>query len=59
MEKLKLKEGKEGLITVKELEPGDRFLKVAGCWKGIIDCEKLIKDIYNDRLLKTRQGPKL
>ena len=53
-----LKEGKEVLITVKEPDSEDRFLKAAGGWKGTIDCEKLIKDIYEDRLLKTRPETK-
>ncbi len=57
--KLKIKEGKEILITVKEFSPKDRFLKAAGGWKETINCEKLIKDIYRTRLLKTRPEPKI
>lgn len=57
--KLKIKEGKEILITIKELGPKDRFFKAAGGWKETINCEKLIKDIYTDRLLKTRPEPKI
>jgi hypothetical protein len=30
-----------------------------GGWKGTIDAEKLIKDIYSDRLISTRKTPKL
>lgn len=46
--------GKEVLITIKGLPKGDRFEKAMAGWKGLIDGEKLIEDIYNDRLLSTR-----
>jgi predicted DNA-binding antitoxin AbrB/MazE fold protein len=52
LEKLDLEEGKEFLITVKEpLVSEDRFEKSMGSWKGTIDCEQLIKDIYESRRL--------
>ena len=52
LEKLDLEEGKEFLITVKEpLISEDRFEKSMGSWKGAIDCEQLIKDIYESRRL--------
>lgn len=59
LEKLEIEEDKEVLITIKELPSEDRFVKAAGGWKGTIDCEKLIEDIYKDRLLKTRSEVKL
>ena len=59
LERLEIEEGKEVLITVREVDSEDRFLKAAGGWKGTVDCEKLIKDIYNDRLLRTRPKAKL
>lgn len=59
LEKLELEEGKEFLITIKELPLKDAFEKAAGGWKGTIDCEKLIEDIYKDRLLRTRPEVKL
>jgi len=37
----------------------DAFERSAGRWKGTIDAEKLIKDIYEDRLISTRNEPKL
>ena len=52
LEKLELEGGKEFLITVRgPLSPGDRFEKAMGSWKGRIDCEQLIKDIYESRRL--------
>ena len=59
LEKLEMEEGKEILVTVNEFNSENRFLKAAGGWKGTLDCEKLIEDIYDDRLLKTRPEPKL
>ena len=59
LEKLELEEGKEFLITIKELPLKDGFKKAAGGWKETIDCEKLIEDIYKDRLLRTRPEVKL
>jgi len=62
LEKTDLPEGKEVLITVISVaEDPDReaFLRSAGSWKGLIDADKLIHDIYEDRLLNTREEPKL
>ena len=52
LEKLEIEEGKEFLITVKDaLDLEDRFEKAMGSWKGKIDCERLVKDIYESRRL--------
>ena len=62
LEKTDLPEGKEVLITVVGIvEDPDReaFLRSRGSWKGLIDAEKLIHDIYEDRLIDTREEPKL
>ena len=37
----------------------DAFRRSAGSWKGLVDAEKLIRDIYADRLINTRPEPKL
>jgi predicted DNA-binding antitoxin AbrB/MazE fold protein len=62
LEKLDLPEGKEVLVTVAEV-PAHRnreaFRRAFGSWKGTIDAEKLIRDIYEDRLISTRPEPKL
>ncbi len=37
-----------------------RLLKeTAGAWKGLVDSEKLKRDIYSDRLISTRSRVKL
>ena len=62
LEKTDLPEGKEVLITVisvAEDADDEAFLRSAGSWKGLIDADKLIHDIYEDRLLNTRKEPKL
>lgn len=62
MEKIDIAEGKELTITIIEIpskREEDAFERSAGRWKGTIDAEKLIKDIYEDRLISTRNEPKL
>jgi predicted DNA-binding antitoxin AbrB/MazE fold protein len=62
VEKTDLPEGKEVLITVIGVaDDPDReaFLRSKGGWKGLIDAEKFIRDVYEDRLLNTREEPKL
>jgi predicted DNA-binding antitoxin AbrB/MazE fold protein len=62
LEKTDLPEGKEVLITVVRVAEGpdrEAFLRSKGSWKGLIDAEKLIRDIYEDRLIDTREEPKL
>lgn len=53
LEKLDLPEGTEVTVTICKV-PGSRdreaFLSAAGSWKGLVDCKKLIRDIYRSRL---------
>ena len=62
LEKIDLPEGKEVLVSVIEV-PGtldfDAFRRSAGSWKGTIDAEELIRNIYADRIISTRPEPKL
>jgi predicted DNA-binding antitoxin AbrB/MazE fold protein len=62
LEPLDLPEGKEVLVTVVAIPAGrnlEAFRRSFGSWKGTIDAEKLIRDIYEDRLISTRPEPKL
>ena len=62
LEKTDLPEGKEVLITVIGVSEGpddEAFLRSAGSWKGLVDGEKLIENIYADRLIDTREEPNL
>lgn len=46
-------------LKSKRTEKTLRLLKkTAGSWKGLIDTEKLKRDIYSDRLISTRSKVK-
>lgn len=62
LEKVDLPEGKEVLITILRRPASrdlDAFRRSFGSWKGTIDAEELIRNIYADRLISTRPEPKL
>ena len=61
LEKVDIEEGKELLITLNEPPASSktRFEKAAGEWKGLVDTDKLINDIYTDRLVSTRSKAEL
>ena len=63
LEEVGLTEGEEITVTITEIpEPsGEKngFESSAGGWKGLIDADRLIKDIYADRLISTRKAAKL
>ena len=62
LEKVDLPEGKEVSVTILETpspRSADGLRRSAGGWKGLIDAEKLIENIYNDRLISTRPVPRL
>lgn len=62
LEKIDIEEGKEIIITITEPPPKarlDAFKRSAGAWKGTVDAEALIENIYGDRLLSTREEPRI
>jgi predicted DNA-binding antitoxin AbrB/MazE fold protein len=62
LEKLDFEEGKEITVTIIDFpskSAEDAFTRSAGGWKGTINAEKLIKDIYSDRLISARPEAKL
>ena len=62
LEKIDLPEGKEVTVTIRDVSsPDDReaFRRAAGTWKGDMDADALIKNIYADRLISTRPEPRL
>jgi predicted DNA-binding antitoxin AbrB/MazE fold protein len=62
LEKVDLPEGKEVTVTILRVPSKldlEAFARSAGGWKGTIDAEKLIRDIYADRLVSTRTVPHL
>ena len=62
LETLDLPEGKAVTLTILDV-PSRRdveaFRRAAGGWKGLIDADELIKNIYADRLISTRPEPRL
>lgn len=63
LEKIELEEGKEITVTILDLPESylgeDPLDATAGAWKDLIDCDELIKNIYEGRRIATRPGPKL
>lgn len=62
MEDVDIAEGKEIIVTIIDIPfraKEGAFKRAAGAWKGTIDAERLIGNIYTDRLLSTREEPKL
>ncbi len=57
LEPLNLTDGSEILITVvtpQSLKNEDPTDETAGAWSGLLDCQALEQDIYQDRLVNTR-----
>jgi len=62
LESIDLPEGTEVAVTIldtAERRDPDAFLRAAGSWKGKIDAEELIRNIYAARLISTRPEPRL
>jgi predicted DNA-binding antitoxin AbrB/MazE fold protein len=62
LEELALEEGQELTVTIVALPSGSRqdwLEQTAGAWAGLVDAGKLKRDIYESRLLVSRQEPHL
>ena len=62
LEKIDLPEGKEVLITIVAASPTpdlEAFRRSAGGWRGTVDADALIRNIYADRWIFTRAEPRL
>lgn len=62
LEQMDLPEGQEVMVTILTLPTAsdrEAFQRSAGQWKGTIDAEELIRNIYADRLVSTRPVPAL
>jgi predicted DNA-binding antitoxin AbrB/MazE fold protein len=62
LEPLALDEGEEVTLTVagsKGVASPDWLEGSAGSWAGLVDAEKLIRDIYESRFIQTRPLPRL
>lgn len=61
LEKVDVREGEEIVISISKAPSkrpkrrvSDALKKTAGTWKDLVDCDELIKNVYNDRLITTR-----
>jgi predicted DNA-binding antitoxin AbrB/MazE fold protein len=62
LEKVDIADGKEITVMIMDVplkRKKNIFERSAGAWKGTIDADKLIENIYADRLLPTRREPRL
>lgn len=61
-EHTELKEGEVLTITIIRLPAAEKasgLERSAGGWKGLVDAEELKRNIFADRLIFTRPGPRL
>ena len=60
-ESIDFPKGKEVTITILNVpsEPDVDASRRAAAWKGTLDAEALIQNIYADRLISTRAEPRL
>ena len=56
-----LRDGEEVLVTLSTKKKPDlaALRRAAGSWKGHVDAEALIENIYRDRLVQTRPIPRI
>ena len=62
LENVDLPEGTEMTITLLDVpsnEDREAFRRAAGKWKGHVDADTLMRNIYADRLISTRPAPRL
>jgi predicted DNA-binding antitoxin AbrB/MazE fold protein len=65
LEALDLPEGREVTLSIVSDEPSDDEIeaaikKAAGGWKGIVDCEKFLRDLARSRArVSRRRAPRL
>ncbi len=61
LEKMDIEEGAEITITVSEpvTTAAEGIKKSFGGWKGLIDADQFLKDIYESRKISTRPEVKL
>lgn len=62
IDRIELREGEEVTVTIIDL-PSRRdfaaFARARGGWRGTVDAEALVRNIYESRLVATRPEPRL
>jgi hypothetical protein len=60
LERIPLRDGDEVVVTISEAPPAkdiDALRRAAGAWRGLVEADELIANIYADRLISTRPSP--
>jgi len=60
LDRISLRDGEEVLVTISEATPVrdvEALRAAAGAWRGMVDADALIANIYADRLISTRPSP--
>jgi hypothetical protein len=60
LDRIPLREGDEVLVSISEPVPApdiEALGRAAGTWKGLVDANALIANLYADRLVTTRPSP--
>lgn len=62
LEAIDVPDGTEVTVTIVDVpsaEDFEAFRRAAGSWKGTLDADELIRNIYADRRIATRPEPRL
>lgn len=62
LEAIDIPDGTEVTVTIVDVpsaEDFEAFRRAAGSWKGTVDADELIRNIYADRRIATRPEPRL
>jgi len=60
LERIRLRDGDEVVVTISEASPAkdiDVLRRAAGAWRGLVEADELIANIYANRLISTRPSP--
>ena len=62
LEAIEIPDGTEVTVTIVDVpsaEDFEAFRRAAGSWRGTVDANELIRNIYADRRIATRPEPRL
>jgi hypothetical protein len=62
LDRIPLREGDEVLVSISEsvlVRDLESLRRSAGAWKGLVDANALVANLYADRLVATRPSPSI